>query len=345
MGEINNKLNNMLTVKVLPANCGDCIIVSFDDGDGATKNILIDGGSGSVYDDILKDEIIAIKKKQEKIDLLIVTHIDDDHIGGIIKFIEDNTLNDCIKEVWFNSWKNFGLNTIKLSHAGKEISAKQAKTLENKLKEMTIWNNELIRQGIYRNFNKAKIIVVSPNEERLEKLKEYVKGEFLISESDDRQKSIEILQKRDFKEDTSIANGSSIAFVLEYHSKKILFTGDGFPSIVLEGLQKMNFVTDGQKVHFDYVKLSHHASKYNTSDELLKNIECNNYIVTTQGCNGKPNKDTFARILKYHQPLNIFFSHKTSKTENIFFSKELKDYQITQTYLEENHEPYLIEVL
>lgn len=334
----------MLKIKVLPANCGDCIIVSFDDGDGIIKNILIDGGTGTVYDDILKNEIISIKNKKQNIDLLIVTHIDDDHIGGIIKFIEDDTLNGCIKEVWFNSWENFGLKAVKLSHEGKEISAKQAKTLENKLKNMPIWNNELISQGTYRHCNEAKITVLSPNQQSLEKLRGYIKDEFLISESDDRNKSIEFLQKRKFQEDNSIPNGSSIAFVLEYRTRKILFTGDGFPSIILEGLQKMNFVIDGQKAHFDYVKLSHHASKYNTSDALLNAIECNHYIVTTQGCNGKPNKETFARIAKYHKPLHLFFNYKTDKIETIFSPQECEDYQITQSYLEENHEAYLIEV-
>ena len=128
----------MLQIKVLPANCGDCIIVSFDDGD-KIKNILIDGGAGTVYDDILKDEIKKIKNLEQKIDLLIVTHTDIDHIGGIIKFIEDDSLNDCIEEVWFNSWTNFGGKAVKLSHQGKEISPKSARTLENKLNLVDIF--------------------------------------------------------------------------------------------------------------------------------------------------------------------------------------------------------------
>jgi len=333
----------MLTIKVLPANCGDCIIISFDDGDGI-KNILIDGGSGTIYDDILKEEIIKIKRKKQKIDLLIVTHIDNDHIGGIIKFIEDDENNSCIKEVWFNSWTNFNHKAVKLSHEKKEISAKEARTLENKLKDLNIWNNELIKQGVVRNYNKAKITVVSPDEEKLEKLKDYIKDEFLISESDDRKKSIEVLQNRKFKEDTSIPNGSSISFVFEYESKKILFLGDSFPSVVLDGLGKMNFINETKKVKFDYVKVSHHGSKYNTDDNLLEEIECNNYIVTTMGCKGKPNKETFSRILKYHQPLNLFFNYKNNKTKDIFLSSEFKNYTITENYLCENAEPYLIKV-
>jgi len=333
----------MLKIKVLPAKCGDCIIVSFDDRD-RIKNILIDGGAGTVYDDVLKSEILNIRKNQQKIDLLIVTHTDNDHIGGIIKFIEDDTLNDCIEEVWFNSWTNFEEKPVKLSHYRKEISAGHAKTLESKLLKMDIWQNKLIAQGIYRNYNRAKVTVVSPNEDSLEALRGYLKSEFKISESDDRKKSIELLQKRKFKEDDKIPNGSSIAFVFEYESKKLLFTGDSFPSIVLEGLEKMKFINESEKVKFDYVKLSHHASKYNISDEFLKNIECNNYIVTTMGCNGKPNKETFARILKYHQPLNLFFNHKTKKTTDIFLHKDDVNYQVTQTYLEENLEPYTIKV-
>jgi len=338
----------LLKLKVLPANCGDSIIISFNDGD-RIKNILVDGGAGTVYDDILKDEIKKIKRIGQKIDLLIVTHTDTDHIGGIIKFIEDDFLNNCIEEVWFNSWTNFDGKPVKLSHNREKISRISARTLEKKLLKMNIWQNKLIVQGIYRNYNKAKIMVISPNQNSLEALRGYLKSEFQISEADDRKKKIKVLQERNFKENDAIPNGSSIAFVFEYDSKKILFTGDSFPSIILEGLEKMDFIDETKidetkKVKFDYIKVSHHASKYNTSDGFLEKIECNNYIITTMGCNGKPNKETFARILKYHEPLNIFFNYKTAKTENIFTSHDLKNYQINQTYLEDNPEPYVIKV-
>jgi len=46
----------MLKIKVLPANCGDSIIVSFDDGDGV-KNILVYGRTGTVYNDVLKEKV------------------------------------------------------------------------------------------------------------------------------------------------------------------------------------------------------------------------------------------------------------------------------------------------
>ena len=48
----------MLRIKVLPANCGDCILISFDDGD-MIKNILIDGGIGITYKKFLKNRLIT----------------------------------------------------------------------------------------------------------------------------------------------------------------------------------------------------------------------------------------------------------------------------------------------
>lgn len=336
----------MLKVKVLPANCGDCIIISFNDGD-IIKNILIDGGVGLTYSNVLKDEVMKIKELNQSIDLLIVTHIDNDHIGGIIKLIEDKSLNTIIKEVWFNSWTNFGKSPYSLSSLSKEIAPKQVKTLENELQDMNIWDNKLIRQGMFRKYEKAKLTVLSPNKNNLNNLNNYIKDEFKITEADDRDKKIETLQKRIFIEDTSIPNGSSIAFLFEYESKetskKILFTGDAFPSVILEGLTNTKLIDENKNLELDYLKLSHHGSKFNTSDALLKKINCNNYIVTTQGCKGKPNKETFSRILKYHKPINLFFNYKNKKTENIFHENELNDIKIN--YLPENKIPYLIKVI
>jgi len=52
----------------------------------------------------LKDIIDLIKERKEIIDLLILTHVDDDHIGGILKWFEnDESAYSLIGKVWFNS--------------------------------------------------------------------------------------------------------------------------------------------------------------------------------------------------------------------------------------------------
>lgn len=55
-------------------------------------------------------------------------------------------------------------------------------------------------------------------------------------------------------------------------------------------------------LEIDYVKVSHHGSKYNISNKLLDIIRCNNYIISTNGGFGNayhPDRETIAKIL-YH---------------------------------------------
>lgn len=61
----------------------------------------------------------------------------------------------------------------------------------------------------------------------------------------------------------------------------------------------------------DYVKLSHHGSQHNTSPEFLKLIECQNYIISTNGSgHGHPDKRTLARIADRHPHSTIWFNYR-----------------------------------
>jgi len=67
---------------------GDSIVITFDDYDGAARNkcIVVDGGysqTAKVLRSYLKNEGIAT------IDLVVATHIDDDHINGLRAFFRD----------------------------------------------------------------------------------------------------------------------------------------------------------------------------------------------------------------------------------------------------------------
>ena len=104
-----------MTIEFLRVLNGDSILIRFTDKDNNKRNILIDGGptNSYTYSDRrtkrpcagdLKLRLEEIKKQQEKIDLLVVTHIDDDHIGGILKWMEDASFSkENIGKIWFNS--------------------------------------------------------------------------------------------------------------------------------------------------------------------------------------------------------------------------------------------------
>lgn len=106
-----------MKVKFLPAFNGDSILITFMDNENQERNILIDGGTPKTYDFLvnsrgktkiedLKTVLKKISKKGSKIDLLILTHIDEDHIGGLLRWFSlDKLAPDLIGKIWFNSAK------------------------------------------------------------------------------------------------------------------------------------------------------------------------------------------------------------------------------------------------
>ena len=68
-----------------PSGCGDCLFIVIKDEDGGSQySIMTD--CGSLTDDIksyIRNEL------QMTIDMLIVTHIDGDHVNGVTKLLLD----------------------------------------------------------------------------------------------------------------------------------------------------------------------------------------------------------------------------------------------------------------
>ena len=71
----------------------DAIIIHFTDDNGNPHNIIVDGGEINsakyCYTDRLKWKLEEIFNNGESIDLWVITHIDNDHIGGLYNFIND----------------------------------------------------------------------------------------------------------------------------------------------------------------------------------------------------------------------------------------------------------------
>ncbi len=101
----------MITVKMFPASEGDAFLVSIESCDGI-KNILIDMGRERTYDDKIKNELLSINSKGQEIDLLVITHVDTDHIEGAVKFFHENTNNQIVnvKEIWHNSYRHLSFD-------------------------------------------------------------------------------------------------------------------------------------------------------------------------------------------------------------------------------------------
>jgi beta-lactamase superfamily II metal-dependent hydrolase len=69
---------------VFQSNTGDCLLVS-----GGGHHILVDGGLKGSFQDFARPALGKIAEQGEKLDLVCVSHMDSDHISGIIQLIDD----------------------------------------------------------------------------------------------------------------------------------------------------------------------------------------------------------------------------------------------------------------
>ena len=98
-----------LTLEALQANDGDCLLLHY-----GNALILIDGGSAGVYKNVLKKRLDELRGDGAlALRLVMVSHIDADHITGIQNLLDElvdeqnagNELPYRIKTIWHNSFE------------------------------------------------------------------------------------------------------------------------------------------------------------------------------------------------------------------------------------------------
>lgn len=101
----------MLRIRVVQAEFGDCFILEY----GTTTHpryMLIDGGPGGIYKTHLRGELSRIAQAGHRLQAAIVSHVDNDHIIGMLEFLAELSGNRlarqadflAVDELWFNSF-------------------------------------------------------------------------------------------------------------------------------------------------------------------------------------------------------------------------------------------------
>ena len=78
----------MLHLRVVQARYGDCLILECGYGK-RRRYVLIDGGPTLVYKPYLRAELSKIAQSGGKISLMVLTHVDNDHVVGLLEFIQE----------------------------------------------------------------------------------------------------------------------------------------------------------------------------------------------------------------------------------------------------------------
>jgi Zn-dependent hydrolases, including glyoxylases len=210
-----DKLNYKIKINTLPALSGDCFIIEFSNG----TCIMIDGGHVSTYNEIsllLKE----LNNNGKELDLLIITHIDQDHIAGARKLLQENGLYNNsnlinIKEIWFNGLMNFlnnkgdissltednisrikhaiAQNKMYLSGETGDISAKEAIVFESLAKDLgyhinNSFSGSVCEAGKFINIGAINIEILSPTTNALDSFWTYFINE--LAKIDIQEKDI-----------------------------------------------------------------------------------------------------------------------------------------------------------
>ena len=331
----------MFRIELLPAAHGDSIWVEYGDP-ARPRRIVIDGGPAPTYEKGLFARLQRLKKG-DLIDLFVVTHIDSDHIDGAVILLQHaNVIGVRFGEIWFNAWPQ-------LAPVGPDTYAPQQGEFLGALLDgpglREIWNTRTERKVIvvpetgplleYKLPDDARLTLLSPGLAQIKRLRARWSSA-MRDFCGDTAEALRRLEARgayrppvlqpvfggtSFGGDRSVANGSSIAFMLEHDGSSCVFGADAFPRVLAASLRRLSEARNPGRaapIRLDAFKLSHHGSLGNVSDDLVSAVECSRWLVSTNGdLYEHPNQDT-ARLIAKHAPGSEFLCNYKSATTVAF---------------------------
>lgn len=329
---------------MLLAGHGDCLWIEYGDPK-APRRVLIDGGATGTYKRALRERLRNLPPDTRRFELLVVTHIDADHIAGILDLLEDKETGFQAKDVWFNGYRHLP------DEKPETLGPVQGERLTDFLvKPGVTWNGE---------FKKAAIVVptagelprveleggliltlLSPTPGKLADLKPEWEKEVRKAGLDPNQPrpgevespegfellgspDVEALAAEAFSEDTAKPNGSSIAVLAEFEGRRLLLTGDAHPGVMMAAIKRL---ARGGRLAVDACKLPHHGSKSNVNRQFIQALDCRKWLFSTNGAHFKhPDRQAVARVIKWGgaQP-ELSFNYRT-RYNDVWDGKPLRE--------------------
>lgn len=333
----------LYSVTCLPAGHGDSILIAYGDPDEPSR-ILIDGGPASSYDGI-RTALENLPAGARKFELLVISHIDADHIDGVLILLQDEQLGVSFNDVWFNGWPQ--LESLSGRTPPDNFAPQQGEFLGALIHEQGLsWNSGfgddhgpvvVPDSGTLPTRQLpggAKLTLLSPLRADLLKLrKSWTKAlsEAGLRPGDWEQARARLSERKEYKPrvarddvfaaktfgtDGSVANGTSIAFVLEYQGRRVLFGADAHVSVLNSGLRRVAAEQQVPRVSLDAVKLAHHGSMANIDGQFLDVTDASRFLVSTNGDHfHHPDPQTIRLLAERVPGAEVRFNYRSSTTE------------------------------
>jgi len=361
----------IFSLDVRRARKGDCLIVHYGSKDDPGL-ALIDGGPGQVYQPHLKPRLEQIRKARRlgndvplSVDLLMVSHIDDDHINGILELTNElvvakdakRPLPLKVRSFWHNTFDDIIGNNPDELRAAVTAAFGPASLAGDPDTEGLEPDTAMVLASVGQGFR------LRDDARKLQlRINPQFDGHLVMAtgngESTDMGKGLTLTvagpmkpelaalqkdhdaflkkQKEDKKTkaalasftDTSVANLSSIVTLAEVNGRGMLLTGDARGDKVLVGLELVGLLPPGGTRHVDILKMPHHGSDRNIDPIFFKRITANHYVFSGNGEHGNPERETLQMLLDERGGAE-FTMHLTYPIEEIDIGRE-KDWNKEQ---------------
>lgn len=316
----------MLALHMIQALNGDCFLLEI--GSPAQPHfVLVDGGPATVYAEHLRPVLAKVAARGGKLDMVVLTHADDDHVIGLVDFFKEMALSGgCplleVGAMWMNSFAfdalvapsmaNIRLGPLPAAQVqgGEEPPAPafgvaEGMDLRHLVQALHIpvnagFANDLVTLDAAPKpllLGDVTLQVVGPTHSNVDLLRrewtawlEKHRPTTTAPAAPDLRKPV--------APDQSIPNRGSIMFVAECGGKRILLTGDGRGSDIVRGLTRAKLLPKDGVFHVDVLKMPHHGSARNVSRKFFAQVTADTYVISADGKNDNPDLVTLLWLLE-----------------------------------------------
>lgn len=358
-----------MKLTVFHAGDGDCLLLS--SGDDPPRHVLVDGGRKGTYEQQTRAAVAALREANQSLDIVCVSHIDDDHISGILRLVEDEVAWRTfeffqslspqrgtppgakrpapIGEVWHNGlFRLLGddlgevtgglLETVATLLAGSpdeqardraseldDLAAGEISSMELSRRlsteQLGIPLNPRANGGVMKRgtaeeplpgervtLDALELFVLGPSDDDIEKLRSAWRTWI-----DQNRDDLEDLHRRMLEDEEHLgtlsprlvanpleaalgqglggvtpANLASLMLLAEEGAHRVLLTGDGVSSEILEGLARHGKLDASGRIHVDVLKVQHHGALANVTEEFVKRVTADHYVFCGNGAHHNP---------------------------------------------------------
>jgi hypothetical protein len=308
-----------------------------------------------------RERIAALPEDQRKFELLVITHVDRDHIGGVLTCLAEAEPIDGVefKDIWFNGWVHLDGGSLhppdRLADDVEEefrlesFGPAQGERLSRWLRDQT-WNKAFGGDPVFRKeglaLNKVELVdglsltILGPTADRLRDFKPKWKDEVQAAlkkgsllevspglEAYGSRNPPELDSQNDLKHLAETRTGTDDSEA-NGSSISLLLEYKG-TRIVLSGdafdtdlVAAFKLLSPGDRLEVDAFKLPHHASKSNITKELVESVKCHKWLISTDGTQFRhPDAIAIARILHYTRAPEPFLAFNVPSTYNRWWDK------------------------